>query len=156
MSLSSQSVPRVAIRASGHVLQRGFTIIEIMVVVVIIGILAAAVGPKLFGQVGKARANTARQDIKTIEQALKIYRLDNFTYPTSEQGLNALVERPNDPNLTNWDPEGYLERAPVDPWKRPYEYLNPGQRGDIDIFSLGADGRPGGEGENADIGNWDE
>ncbi|MEM9172326.1 MAG: type II secretion system major pseudopilin GspG, partial [Pseudomonadota bacterium] len=94
-------------------------------------------------------------DLRTIESALGVYRLDNFSYPTTEQGLEALVERPNDPNLDNYDPEGYLKRMPEDPWNRPYVYLNPGQRGDIDIFSLGRDGRPGGEGEDADIGNWD-
>ncbi len=137
-----------------HRPQAGFTLIEIIVVVVIIGILAAAVGPKIFGNVYKAQAQRVKQDLRTIESALKIYRLDNFSYPSSEQGLSALVDRPNDPNLTNWDPEGYLDRAPTDPWNRPYVYLNPGQYGDIDIYSLGEDGRPGGEGSNADIGNW--
>lgn len=138
-----------------HRVQRGFTIIEIMVVVVIIGLLAAVVGPAVFGNVEKARKTRAETEIKTIASALKVYRLDNFDYPTTEQGLEALVERPNDPNLTNWDPEGYLERMPVDPWNRPYVYLYPGQRSDIDIYSLGRDGRPGGEGPDADIGNWD-
>lgn len=134
--------------------QSGFTLIEIIVVVVIIGLLAGVVGPKIFGNVYKAQLQRARQDIRTIESALKIYRLDNFAYPTNEQGLRALVERPADPNLTNYDPEGYLDRMPKDPWNRPYIYVYPGQRGDVDIYSLGEDGRPGGEGPNQDIGNW--
>lgn len=137
-------------------LQAGFTLIEIIVVVVIIGILAGVVGPKIFGNVYKAQLQRVRQDIRTIESSIKIYRLDNFTYPTNEQGgLKALVERPADPSLTNYDPEGYLDRMPTDPWNREYIYVNPGQRGDIDIYSLGEDGRPGGEGPNKDIGNWD-
>ncbi|MEM7610114.1 MAG: type II secretion system major pseudopilin GspG [Pseudomonadota bacterium] len=135
--------------------QVGFTLIEIMVVVVILGILAAAIGPRLFDNVGKAQIGRVKTDLRTIEQALDLYRLDNFSYPTAEQGLQALVERPNDPNLTNWGPTGYLPRMPLDPWNRPYEYLNPGQRGEIDVYSLGEDGRPGGEGAAADIGNWD-
>ncbi|MEO0575515.1 MAG: type II secretion system major pseudopilin GspG [Pseudomonadota bacterium] len=151
MSIPHQPARRVTRLAA----QRGFTIIEIMVVVVIIGILAAAVGPQLISRVGEARRTAAERDIGNIETALKVYRLDNFAYPSSEQGLAALTERPNDPNLTNWDPEGYLEKPAIDPWGNPYEYLNPGQRGAIDIYSLGADGRPGGEGENADIGNWE-
>lgn len=151
MAIPNQNALNVARNAA----QRGFTIIEIMVVVVIIGILAAAVGPQLISRVGEARKTAAKQDIESISTALKVYRLDNFAYPSTEQGLSALTERPNDPNLSNWDPEGYLEKPPVDPWGNPYEYLNPGQRGTIDIYSLGADGRPGGEGENEDIGNWD-
>jgi len=135
--------------------QSGFTLIEIMVVVVIIGILAALVGPRLFGQVDRARAEAAKAEISTIENALKFYRLDNFAYPSTEQGIEALVNKPNDPNITNWNPGGYLERMPVDPWGRPYLYLNPGNNGEIDVFTLGADGVAGGEGSNADIGNWD-
>ncbi len=135
--------------------QAGFTILEIVIVVVIIGILAAAIGPRLIDRVGQAQVTRVKSDLRAIESALKLYRLDNFTYPTGEQGLQALVEKPNDPNLTNYPKGGYLDRTPVDPWNRPYEYLNPGQNGDVDVFSLGADGRPGGEGENADIGNWD-
>ncbi|MFK8053522.1 MAG: type II secretion system major pseudopilin GspG [Woeseiaceae bacterium] len=136
--------------------QSGFTLIEIIVVVVIIGILAGVVGPKIFGNVYKAQLQRMRQDIRTIESALKIYRLDNFSYPSNEQGgLKALVERPADPNLTNYDPEGYLDRMPKDPWNRDYLYVYPGQRGDVDVYSLGEDGRPGGEGPNKDIGNWD-
>jgi general secretion pathway protein G len=126
-----------------------------MVVVVIIGILAALVGPRLFNQVDKARVEAAKAEISTIENALKFYRLDNFTYPSSEQGIDALVTKPNDPNIKNWNPGGYLERLPTDPWGNPYQYLNPGNNGEIDVFTLGADGAPGGEGYAADIGNWD-
>jgi general secretion pathway protein G len=126
-----------------------------MVVVVIIGILAALVGPRLFNQVDKARVEAAKAEISTIENDLKFYRLDNFTYPSSEQGIDALVTKPNDPNIKNWNPGGYLERLPTDPWGNPYQYLNPGNNGEIDVFTLGADGAPGGEGYAADIGNWD-
>lgn len=126
-----------------------------MVVVVIIGILAALVGPRLFGQVDRARSEAAKAEISTIENALKFYRLDNFAYPSSEQGIDALVTKPNDPNIKNWNPGGYLERMPSDPWGNPYQYLNPGNQGEIDVFTFGADGAPGGEGLNADIGNWD-
>ncbi len=135
--------------------QRGFTLIEIMVVVVIIGILAALVGPKLFGQVDRARVSAAKAEISTIENAMKFYRLDNFVYPSSEQGVEALVTKPNDPSVKNWNPGGYLERLPTDPWGNPYLYRNPGTQGEIDVLTLGADGIEGGEGNNADIGNWD-
>jgi len=135
--------------------QGGFTLIEIMVVVVIIGILAALVGPRLFGQVDKARVEAARSEISTIENAMKFYRLDNFAYPTTEQGIEALVNKPNDPSIKNWNPGGYLERIPSDPWGNPYVYRNPGQNGEIDVLTYGADGVEGGEGNNADIGNWD-
>ena len=135
--------------------QRGFTLIEIMVVVVIIGILAAMVGPKLFGQVDRARVAAAKAEISTIESGLKFYRLDNFVYPSTEQGIEALVTKPNDPNVKNWNPGGYLDGVPTDPWGNPYIYRNPGTQGEIDIVTLGADGVEGGEGNNADIGNWD-
>jgi len=135
--------------------QLGFTLIEIMVVVVIIGILAALVGPRLFGQVDRARIEAAKAEISTIENAMKFYRLDNFAYPTTEQGIEALITKPNDPNIKNYPAGGYLERMPADPWGNPYLYLNPGNQGEIDVYTLGADGAPGGEENNADIGNWD-
>lgn len=135
--------------------QRGFTLIEIMVVVVILGILAAVVVPNIMGNPDKARAARAKQDVRVIENALKMYRLDNYYYPSTEQGLEALVRKPSgDPPAKNWR-EGYLDRLPKDPWGNPYHYLSPGTHGEIDVFTLGADNRPGGEGvSNADIGNW--
>src|SRR6478735_10819401 len=146
MFKSSAFVPRRA-------LARGFTLIEIMVVVVIMGILAALVVPKLMGRTDDARIMAARQDISTLMQSLKLYRLDNQRYPTTEQGLQALVSRPTAPPVPpNWKP--YLDKLPSDPWGRPYQYLNPGVKGEIDVMSLGADGQPGGEGKNADIGSW--
>lgn len=133
----------------------GFTLIEVMVVVVILGILAAMVVPKVMSRPDEARVVAARQDIASLMQALKLYRLDNRQYPTSEQGLRALVEKPQQAPLPdNWKAGGYVERLPMDPWGRPYQYLNPGLRGDIDVFSFGADGVAGGEGNDADIGNW--
>lgn len=126
-----------------------------MVVIVILGILAALVVPRVLERPDEARAVAARNDIAAIMQALKLYRLDNQRYPTSEQGLAALVTRPTvDPQPPNWKPNGYLERLPNDPWGHRYEYLNPGLHGEIDVFSFGADGRPGGSGSDADIGSW--
>lgn len=132
--------------------QQGFSLIEIMVVVVIMGILAALVVPNLLDRPDQARAVAARQDVASISQALKLYRLDNGRYPAAEHGLRALTERPADARLPNW--RSYLDRLPDDPWGNPYQYLNPGVNGEIDVFSLGADGQPGGEGNDADIGSW--
>ena len=136
--------------------ERGFTLIEIMVVVVILGILAVLVVPNIMGRPDEARMVAAKQDISAIMQALKLYRLDNSKYPTGNQGLAALVNKPTiDPVPRNWKAGGYLAKIPVDPWGNPYYYRNPGQHGEIDIYSLGADGQPGGEGVDADIGSWD-
>jgi general secretion pathway protein G len=134
----------------------GFTLIEIMVVIVILGILAALVVPRVLERPDEARAVAAKSDIATVMQALKFYRLDNQRYPTTEQGLAALVTRPTQaPVPPNWKNNGYLERLPKDPWGHAYQYLSPGLRGEIDVFSLGADGQPGGTGIDADIGSWD-
>ncbi len=134
--------------------QRGFTLIEIMVVVVIIGILAALIAPNVISRVGDAQITKVKTDLRSIEAALKLYRLDNFRYPSTDQGLRALVEQPDDPNVRNWKAGGYLDRIPMDPWENPYQYLSPGNNGEIDIYTLGADGREGGQGVDADIGNW--
>jgi len=135
--------------------QGGFTLLEVMVVVVILGILAALVVPKIISRPDEARVIAAKQDIASLMQALKLYRLDNQRYPTTEQGLQALVVRPaSAPAAPNWKTGGYLERLPKDPWGNPYLYLNPGARGELDVYSLGADGAPGGEGNDADIGSW--
>ena len=147
--MSQQVRTRPALR-----FQRGFTLIEIMVVVIIIGILAAIVAPNVIGRVDDAQITKAKAEIANIENAMKFYRLDNFAYPSSEQGIDALVTKPSDPNIKNWKSGGYLGRLPNDPWGNPYLYLNPGNQGEIDIYTLGADARPGGEGINADIGNW--
>jgi general secretion pathway protein G len=135
--------------------QRGFTLIEIMVVVIIIGILAAIVAPNVIGRVDDAQITKVNADIKGMEAALKLYRLDNFAYPTTEQGLQSLVTNPNDPSVRNWNAGGYLDSLQKDPWGTTYLYLNPGTHGEIDVYTLGRDGRPGGEGLDADIGNWE-
>lgn len=135
----------------------GFTLIEIMVVIVILGILASLVVPKIMGRPDEARVIAAKQDIGAIMQALKLYRLDNQRYPTSEQGLQALVTKPQlTPIPKNWNKGGYLEKLPLDPWGNAYRYLNPGTHAEIDVMSFGADGTQGGEGNDQDIGNWSE
>ena len=142
---------------SNFQLQRGFTLIEIMVVIVIIGVLAALIVPKVMSRPDEARATAARVDIASIVQALNLYKLDNHRYPNTEQGLQALVKKPTiSPIPENWKGNGYLERVPKDPWGHPYRYLQPGLHGEIDVMSLGADGEVGGTGSDADIGSWDQ
>lgn len=136
---------------------QGFTLIEVMVVILIIGVLAALVVPKVMSRPDEARTTAARQDIATISQALNLYKLDNQRYPTTEQGLTALVKKPATPPVPeNWKSDGYLDRVPKDPWGTPYQYLQPGVHGSIDVFSLGADRAGGGEGSDADIGSWQD
>lgn len=131
----------------------GFTLIELMVVLVIIGVLAALIVPNVLDRADDARVTAARTDVNNVMQALKLYKLDNQRYPTGEQGLAALIARPTSgPPAPNWKP--YLEKLPNDPWGRPYQYLNPGVKGEIDVMSFGADGQAGGEGKNADVGSW--
>ena len=144
-ALGSSSLRRVR--------QAGFTLIELMVVLVIIGVLAALIVPNVLDRADDARVTAARTDVGNLMQALKLYKLDNQRYPTAEQGLEALRSRPTTgPIPPNW--KTYVEKLPNDPWGRPYQYANPGVKGEIDVFSLGADGQPGGEGKDADIGSW--
>lgn len=136
--------------------QSGFTLIEIMVVVVILGILAAVVVPRIMDRPDDARIARSKQDIRALEAALNLYKLDNFHYPSTQQGIEALVSQPSgEPPAKNWKTGGYLGQVPKDPWGNPYQYLSPGVKGQIDIFSLGADNSPGGDGAATDIGNWD-
>jgi general secretion pathway protein G len=133
--------------------QRGFTLIELMVVLVIIGVLAALIVPNVLDRADDARVTAAKTDVDRLMQSMKMYKLDNLRYPTAEQGIEALLRKPQAaPIPNNWRP--YLDKLPTDPWGRPYQYVNPGVKGEIDIFSTGADGQPGGEGKNADIGSW--
>jgi general secretion pathway protein G len=134
---------------------RGFTLIEIMVVVTIIAILAAIVVPQVVGRVDEARVQRAKADVQTLTQALSIYKLDNYHYPSTDQGLDSLVHKPGgQPDAANWKAGGYIAQLPKDPWGNDYQYVQPGQHGAIDVYSLGADGKLGGEGYDADVGNW--
>ncbi|MGD8348627.1 MAG: type II secretion system major pseudopilin GspG [Gammaproteobacteria bacterium] len=133
---------------------RGFTLLEIIVVVAIIAILAAYIAPKIAGRVDDARISKAKSDIRTLENSLEYYKLDNFTYPSSSQGLDALVNRPSGENTKNWREGGYIKKLYKDPWGNEYLYQYPGTHGDYDVYTLGSDGAVGGEGDAADIGNW--
>ena len=143
-------------RATGGLLtrvRRGFTLIELLVVLVIIGVLAALIVPNVLERTDDARVTAARTDINNLMQALKLYKLDNQRFPSAEQGLEALVKKPGTGAVPpNWRP--YLDKLPSDPWGRPYQFINPGVKGEIDVFSYGADGQPGGEGKAADLGSW--
>jgi general secretion pathway protein G len=135
--------------------QRGFTLIEIMVVVIIIGLLAAVIVPTVINKVDDARISKAKTDIQALETALTMFRLDNSKYPTTDQGLQALAVQPTDPSIRHWRVGGYLQRISKDPWGAEYQYQAPGTHGkEYDLYTLGADGQPGGDGVNADIGNW--
>jgi general secretion pathway protein G len=146
---SITALPRRAVRRAAG----GFTLIELMVVLAILGVLAALIVPNVLGRADDARVTAARADVNNLVQALKLYRLDNQNYPSAAQGLQALVQKPSiDPIPLNWRP--YLDKLPNDPWGRPYQYLNPGLKSEVDVLSWGADGQSGGEGRNADIGSW--
>jgi general secretion pathway protein G len=143
------------VNARSKAIQTGFTLIEIMVVVVIIGLLAAMIAPNVMENLDRAEINRAKQDIRSIETALNLYRLDNFKYPSTDEGLQALVTNPGETAAPNWKSGGYLKALPQDPWNRQYQYAYPGMQGEFDVYTLGADGQEGGEGHDADIGNWD-
>jgi len=146
----------VTVRSSTRRLSRGFTLLEIMVVVVILGILAALVAPQIMGRIDDAAIAKARQDIRAFETGLNLFRMDNFRYPSTDQGLRALVEKPSDSSIRNWKQGGYIDALRKDPWGNDYIYVFPGTHGkEFDLFTLGADGVEGGEGVNADIANWD-
>ena len=137
-------------------LQRGFSLVEILVVLVIMGLLISVVAPTVLNRADDARIQKVYADFKSVETALKLYKLDNYNYPTTEQGLEALVQRSNlDPQPRNFKDGAYLDALPLDSWGRVYLYLSPGEHGDFDLYSQGADGVSGGEGQNVDLGNWD-
>ena len=149
-TMKTHSLPTSSLQRSG-----GFTLMEILIVVVIISILAVTVVPQFMDEPDRARVAQAKATIKNLETSLSLYKLDNFTYPSTSQGLEALVSKPSgSPEAKNWKPGGYINKLMEDPWGQPYQYLNPGNRGEYDVYSLGADGQPGGDGINADIGNW--
>ena len=151
LQLVQRPAPTQAPRRKGA---SGFTLIELMVVLVIIGVLAALIVPNVLDRADDARSTAAKTDVNNLVQALKLYKLDNQRFPTSAQGLQALLTKPTEnPIPPNW--KRYLDKLPNDPWGRPYQYLNPGIKGEFDVFSFGADGQPGGEGKNADVGSWD-
>lgn len=146
---------RLLVAPASRARAAGFTLIEIMVVVVILGILAALVLPNVMGRIGQAQTTKVKADIQGYETALSLFKLDNFRYPTTDQGLEALVKQPADPSIRNWKEGGYIRALKKDPWGFDYQYVYPGTHGtEYDIFTLGADGQPSGEGDNADIGNW--
>ena len=146
MTLTAPPSPR-------RLASQGFTLIELLVVLVIIGVLAALIVPNVLSRADEARVTAARTDVNNLVQALKLYKLDNQRFPSADQGLEALVKKPATGTLPpNWKP--YLDKLPNDPWGRPYQYVNPGVKGEIDVFSFGADGQAGGEGNDADVGSW--
>ena len=150
--MSAQPMNKL-LRAATRTAQRGFTLIELMVVLVIIGVLAALIAPNIISRVGQAKVTAAQSDISTLMNQLKIYKLDNGRYPSTDQGLQALVTKPTAGSIPgNW--KSYLDKLKDDPWGHPYQYMNPGIKGEIDVLSFGADGQSGGEGKNADIGSW--
>ncbi len=147
---SVEMIPQTHRRST---LARGFTLIEILVVLVIIGVLAALIAPNVLDRASEAKVTAARTDVNNLVQALKLYKLDNGRYPSTDQGLEALARKPTTGSIpTNWKP--YLDKMPKDPWGQPYQYANPGLHGEIDVFSFGADGKAGGEGNDADVGSW--
>ena len=153
MTFNDDKTMKLSKRTARLFIERGFTLIELMVVLVIIGVLAALIVPNVLDRADDARVMAARTDTSNLMQALKLYKLDNQRMPTPEQGLAALITKPTSgPIPANWKP--YLEKLPNDPWNRPYQYLNPGIKGEVDVMSFGADGVAGGEGKNADVGSW--